>query len=114
MIRVAIHQMGDDPVFEKTAAEALHRFGPRQQSLACAGELAELAANLIPYGQGRKVSVFAIQEEIADALITLEQMARAHFDSPEALAEMIILKLGKLRNHLDAFDPQIVPKEARR
>ena len=108
MIREALHH-DQDPIFEKTASEALERWGYKKQAAACAGELAELCAKLIPYSQGRRASSFAIQEEIADVLITVEQMTRVFFSSPEELHQTIRLKLQKLRVHLNSWDEREKP-----
>lgn len=101
MIRETLNlPIGDH--LEELRSLALARWGSAKQALSCAAELNELAAKLIPIGQGRPVdSVFAVQEEICDVLITLDQMARVYFGSPEEFSETLRLKLQKLRNHLE-------------
>lgn len=99
MIREALN-MAVGNLVEDLSIMALARWGEKEQSLACAGELNELCARLIPHGQGRMVSRFSIQEEIADAIITLNQMTRVYFKDPHELSTTLRLKLSKLEHHL--------------
>lgn len=81
---------------------ALTHFGIEHQRVKCIEELSELTKELCKdaIGDGDK---HRIADEIADVLITVEQMIR-HYGIEQIVNSRITFKLDRLRKRLDAED----------
>lgn len=80
-----------------TYAAALEKFGGKMQATVCVEELSELQKELCKYIRSGG-DLDHIAEEIADVLITVDQMVQL-FDCAEAVARWEEAKVARLAEH---------------